>query len=85
MPPQLSFLKEILVESKLQEVESLTAEGRSLSDAVEIAGITGATYVKWSSERARETDLMERLWKLEVENLSLRKLVSELGGGSSPA
>jgi hypothetical protein len=79
LPAQLSFLKEILIESKLKEVEALTATGRSLTDAVEIAGITGAMYVKWSSERAGESDLMERLWKLEAENLSLRKLVSELG------
>ena len=85
VPPQFSFLKEILIESKLQEVNALTAKGRSLSDAVEIAGMTGAMYVKWSSERVRDADLMERLWKLEVENMSLKKLVAELsaeGGGA---
>jgi hypothetical protein len=78
LPPNLAFLKEILIESKLQEVDALTSGGRSLSDAVEIAGMTGAMYVKWSSEHARESDLMERLWKLEMENMSLRKLVAEL-------
>jgi hypothetical protein len=83
LPPQLLFLKEILIESKLKEVESLTAEGRSLSDAVEIAGLTGATYVKWSSERARESDLMERLWKLEAENSSLKRLFAQASDDDS--
>ena len=78
VPPQLAFLKRVLIESKLEEVDRLTQKGRTLTDAVEIAGMTGAMYIKWSSERAREADLMERLWKLEVENLSLKKLVAEL-------
>jgi len=82
LPPQLAFLKRVLIEAKLEEVDSLTAKGRTLSDAVEIAGMTGAMYVKWNTARARESDLMERLWKLEVENLSLRRLVAELSGDS---
>ena len=83
VPPQIAFLKEILIDSKLKEVDALTAKGRTLSDAVEIAGMSGAMYIKWSSERIREADLMERLWKLEVENMSLRKLVAELSAGNN--
>jgi len=78
VPPQLAFLKEILIEGKLEQVDALTAKGNTLADAVQIAGMTGAMYIKWSSERVRESDLMERLWKLEVENMSLRRLVAEL-------
>ncbi len=83
VPPQLAFLKDILIEGKLQEVDALTAKGRTLSDAVEIAGMTGAMYVKWNTARTREADLIERLWKLEVENTSLKKLVAELSDGDA--
>jgi len=68
------------MEAKLEEVDKLMADGRSLVEAVQMAGMSGAAYARWNSERSNDNDVMQRLWKLETENLSLRKLIAELTG-----
>jgi len=80
LPSKPEFLKRVWMEAKLEEVDTLMADGRSLVEAVQMAGMSGATYARWNGERANDDDLMQRLWKLETENLSLRKLVTELTG-----
>jgi hypothetical protein len=81
LPTQLGFLRQLLIEAKLKEVEALTASGHALADAVHKAGITGEMYVRWSSEQARDDELTQRLWQLETENALLRKMMSKSGGG----
>ena len=77
-----AFLKRVWVEAKLEQVDSLTAHGRSLPEAVQMAGLSGTAYAQLNSERAHDSDLILRLWKLETENAALRQMVAELTGKS---
>lgn len=80
VPEQLDFLKEALIEAKLEQVDELTAAGTSLADALKTAGVSGVAYARWNSERAQGNGIAQRLWQLEAENASLRKLLVELTG-----
>jgi len=83
LPSRPEFLKRVWMEAKLEQIDALMVNGRSLSDAVQMVGLTGADYARLNSERAHDDDLMQRLWKLETENLALRKLLAEMGGKGS--
>lgn len=80
MPEHLAFLKDALTEAKLEQVDALTAGGTPLADALRTAGVSGVTYARWNSERSQNNSLAQRLWQLEAENASLRKLLVELTG-----
>ena len=54
--------------------------GTPLADALRTAGVSGVTYARWNSERSQNNGLAQRLWQLEAENASLRKLLVELTG-----
>ena len=73
MPEQMEFLKEALIEAKLEQVNTLTANGTSLADALQTAGVSGIMYARWNSERAQNNGIAQRLWQLEAENASDRK------------
>jgi hypothetical protein len=83
LPSRPEFLKRVWMEAKLEQVDALMANGRALSDAVQMVGLTGTDYARLNSERAHDDDLMRRLWKLETENLALRKLLAEMTGKSN--
>ena len=83
LPSRPEFLKRVWMEAKLEQIDALMATGRTLSDAVQMVGLTGADYARLNSERAHDDDLTQRLWKLETENLALRKLLAEMTGKNS--
>ena len=65
--------------AKLRQVEVLTAQGKSVAEAVRAIGVTEATYYRWRSEYGGlKLDQVKRLKLLEQENGRLRKAVAEL-------
>ncbi len=79
-PEHLEFLNRVVTDTKLALVESHMAEGKSLADAVRLAGLSGATYARLAAEYARDQNLAETVWRLNSENASLRKLLLEKQG-----
>jgi transposase-like protein len=65
--------------AKLRQVEVLTAQGKSASEAIRSIGVTEVTYYRWRQEYGGlKGDQVKRLKELEQENLRLRKAVSDL-------
>jgi putative transposase len=65
--------------AKLRQVEALTAQGRSIAEAVESIAVTETTYFRWRAEYGgMKTDRVKRLKEFEVENARLRRAVSDL-------
>jgi transposase-like protein len=65
--------------SKLRQVEVMSGQGSSMADAIRAIGVTEVTYYRWRSEYGgMKLDHVKRLKELEVENLRLRKAVSDL-------
>ena len=65
--------------SKLRQVEVLTAQGRSVTEAIRAIGVTEVTYYRWRSEYGGlKGDQVKRLKELEAENTRLRRAVSDL-------
>ena len=64
---------------KLRQVEVLTAQGRSVAEAIRSIGVTEVTYYRWRSEYGGlKGDQVKRLKELEAENTRLRRAVSDL-------
>lgn len=65
--------------TKLRRVETLVAEGTTVSAAVREIGVTEVTYYRW---RKTYADVgkpeVRRLRELERENARLKKLVADL-------
>jgi putative transposase len=65
--------------AKLRQVEVLTAQGKTVSEAVRAIGVTDQTYYRWRAEfGGLKLDQVKRLKELERENARLRKAVSDL-------
>lgn len=65
--------------AKLRQVDVLTGQGRSISEAVKTIAVTETTYFRWRSEYGgMKTDQVKRLKALELENARLRRAVSDL-------
>ena len=65
--------------SKLRQVGVLTAQGRTVAEAVRSIGVTEVTYYRWRSEYGGlKSDQVKRLKELEMENARLRRAVSDL-------
>ena len=65
--------------AKLRQVEVLTAQGRSVAEAIRSIGVTEVTFYRWRQEYGGlKGDQVKRLKELEKENDRLRKAVSEL-------
>ena len=65
--------------TKLRQVEVLTAQGRSVAEAIRSIGVTEVTYYRWRSEYGGlKGDQVKRLKELEAENTRLRRAVSDL-------
>lgn len=76
--PRKRYTPEEIV-AKLRQVEVMTAQGGSVSDAVKSIGVTEVSYYRWRREfGGLKTDQVKRIKELEVENLRLRKAVSDL-------
>jgi putative transposase len=69
--------EEIVV--KLRQVDVLTAQGRTVAEAIRSIGVTEVTYYRWRSEYGGlKSDQVKRLKELEAENARLRRAVSDL-------
>ena len=65
--------------AKLRQVEVLTAQGKSIAEAVKTIAVTETTYFRWRAKYGGlKSDQVKRLKDLETENARLRKAVSDL-------
>ena len=65
--------------AKLRQVEVLTAQGKTVTDAIRSIGVTEVTYYRWRSEYGGlKGDQVKRLKELEAENNRLRRAVADL-------
>ena len=65
--------------AKLRQVEVLTAQGRTVAEAIRSIGVTEVTFYRWRQEYGGlKGDQVKRLKELEAENLRLRRAVSDL-------
>ena len=65
--------------AKLRQVDVLTGQGRSIAEAVKTIAVTETTYFRWRAEYGgMKSDQVKRLKALEVENMRLRRAVSDL-------
>ena len=77
MPRKRHKAEEIV--TKLRQVEVLTAQGRSVAEAIRSIGVTEVTYYRWRSEYGGlKGDQVKRQKELEAENTRLRRAVSDL-------
>ncbi len=65
--------------AKLRQVEVLTAQGRTVAEAIRSIGVTEVTFYRWRQEYGGlKGDQVKRLKELEAENVRLRRAVSDL-------
>ena len=65
--------------AKLRQVDVLTAQGKSIAEAVKTIAVTETTYFRWRAEYGgMKSDQVKRLKELEMENARLRRAVSDL-------
>ena len=65
--------------AKLRQVDVLTAQGKSIAEAVKTISVTETTYFRWRAEYGGlKSDQVKRLKDLELENTRLRRAVSDL-------
>ncbi|ACK50957.1 transposase IS3/IS911 family protein [Methylocella silvestris BL2] len=65
--------------AKLRQVDVLTAQGKSIADAVKTIAVTEATYFRWRAEYGGlKSGQVKRLKDLELENARLRRAASDL-------
>ena len=65
--------------AKLRQVDVLTAQGKSIAEAVKTIAVTETTYFRWRAEYGGlKSDQVKRLKDLEQENAQLRRAVSDL-------
>lgn len=77
MPRKIHKADEIV--TKLRQVEVLSSQGKSMSEAIRSIGVTEVTYYRWRSEYGGlKGDQVKRLKELEAENQRLRRAVSDL-------
>jgi putative transposase len=65
--------------AKLRQVDVLTAQDRTVAEAIRQIGVTEVTYYRWRQEfGGLKSDQIKRLKELEAENARLRRAVSDL-------
>jgi putative transposase len=63
----------------MRQVDVLTAQGRTVAEAIRQIGVTEVTYYRWRSEYGGlKSDQVRRVKELEMENARLRRAVSDL-------
>ena len=59
--------------AKLRQVDVLTGQGKSITEAVKTISVTETTYFRWRAEYGgMKNDQVKRLKALELENTRLR-------------
>ena len=77
MPKKRHKPEEII--AKLRQVDVLASQGTPIVDAVRQIGVTEVTYYRWRQEYGGlKLDQVKRLKELELENVRLRRAVSDL-------
>jgi len=67
------------ISTKLNRVHMLTAQGKSLNDALKSIGVSRQTLYRWRQEHVvDQASPDERLRELEAENEKLRRAVTDL-------
>lgn len=67
------------ISTKLNRVHLLTAQGKSLNDALKSIGVSRQTLYRWRQEHVvDQPGPEERLRELEAENEKLRRAVTDL-------
>ena len=65
--------------AKLRQVDVLTAQGRTVAEAIRQIGVTEVTYYRWRNEYGGlKSGQVKRLKELEAEDARLRRAVSDL-------
>ena len=65
--------------AKLRQVDVLTGQGRTIAEAVKTIAVTETTYFRWRGEYGgMKNEQVKRLKALELENMRLRRAVSDL-------
>jgi putative transposase len=63
----------------MRQVDVLTAQGRTVAEAIRQIGVTEVTYYRWRNEYGGlKSDQVKRMKELEMENARLRRAVSDL-------
>ena len=76
--PRKSYKPEEIV-AKLRQVDVLTSQGQSVSEAIRSIGVSEVTYYRWRQEfGGLKSGQVKRLKDLETENTRLRRAVSDL-------
>ena len=76
--PRKSYKPEEIV-AKLRQVDVLTSQGQSVTEAIRSIGVSEVTYYRWRQEfGGLKSDQVKRLKDLETENTRLRRAVSDL-------
>lgn len=77
MPSKRHKPEEIVM--KLRQVDVLSSQGKSMTEAIRSIGVTEVTYYRWRAEYGGlKGDQVKRLKELEAENARLRRAVSDL-------
>src|SRR5207237_10461741 len=76
--PRKSYKPEEII-AKLRQVDVLTSQGQSVSEAIRSIGVSEVTYYRWRQEfGGLKSDQVKRLKDLETENKRLSRAVSDL-------
>jgi hypothetical protein len=73
---RLHFLKTLLIETKLKQVDLLEAKGFTLDEALETIGATRTTYERWRREVLLHEETRVTMERLVVENTNLLKTLA---------
>jgi hypothetical protein len=73
---RLHFLKTLLIETKLKQVELLEAKGFTLDEALEAIGTTRTTYERWRRDELLHEETRATIERLLVENTNLLKALA---------
>jgi hypothetical protein len=73
---RLHFLKTLLIETKLKQVELLETKGFSLEQALEAIGATRTTYDRWRREELLHEETRTTMDRLIVENTQLLRTLA---------
>lgn len=76
IPDRLSFLKTLLIEAKLRQVELLEAKGFTLDEALEAIGATRTAYERWRRDVILHEETRVTMERLLVENTNLLKALA---------
>ena len=73
---RLHFLKTLLIETKLKQVDLLEAKGFTLDEALQAIGATRTTYERWRREELLHEETRATMERLIVANTNLLKTLA---------